>query len=63
MAFTRKKENWSDIQKECYERNCICSGCSYSQYETKCQVKYSLIEKIKVFGLESGVKTKQWLQT
>ena len=53
---------WSDLQKECYERNCICRGCGYSQYSSACQVKYSLMEKIKVFGVESGVKTKQWLQ-
>ena len=54
---------WSDLQKECYARNCICRGCEYNKYSTKCMVKNSLIDKIRIFGLESGVETKKWLQT
>jgi hypothetical protein len=57
-----KNEKWSDLQAFCYERNCICEDCFYKQYnEGKCKVKKALIEKIRFFGLESGVKTKQWL--
>ena len=63
MVLEIKNEKWSEIQKECYERNCNCRGCEYKQYNSNCQVKKSLIEQIKKFGLESGVKTKQWLQT
>ena len=51
---------WSEIQKECYERNCICRGCSYSQYSTRCMVKATIMEKIRLFGLENEVETKKW---
>ena len=61
--YDMRNGKWSDLQQECYERNCICRGCKYSQYSSECQVKYSLMEKIKVFGVESGVETKKWLQT
>lgn len=54
---------WSELQKECYERNCVCRGCFYQCYNNGlCGVKQSLIDKIKVFGLKGEVQTKQWLQ-
>lgn len=61
MAMETK---WSNIQKECYARNCICRGCIYSQYNTtfKCRVKKSIIEEILRNGLKEGLETKKWLQ-
>lgn len=56
-----KNSKWSEIQKECYERNCICKNCYYQEYNKNCSVKYSLMKKIKLFGLESEAETKQWL--
>lgn len=54
---------WSDLQKECYDRNCMCQGCFYEQYNKGvCKVKKSIIEKVRMFGLQDEVKTKQWLQ-
>ena len=63
MYRTSNVRHWTDIQIFCYERNCICENCLYQEYNNgRCKIKKSLIEKIKNFGLESGVKTKQWLQ-
>lgn len=55
---------WSDLQKECYDRNLDCNGCIYSQYNKKfkCRVKKSIVEEIVKNGLKEGLKTKQWLQ-
>lgn len=54
---------WSDLQTFCYERNCICKGCLYKQYNNgKCRVKESLMDKIRIFGLKKEAETKQWLQ-
>lgn len=61
--FNPRNEKWSDIQKECYARNCICEGCEYKEYNSHCQVKRSIIETIRAFGLEDGIRTKKWLQT
>lgn len=57
-----KLSEWTNIQKECYDRNCICEGCFFRQYNKRCKVKKTLIATIKKFGLDSGVETKQWLQ-
>ena len=62
MTFNQRNENWSDLQKECYERNCNCHGCKYSHYSTVCKVKTSIIEKILLFGIDESVETKKWLQ-
>lgn len=58
------KKEWSNIQKECYERNCNCDGCHYSQYNEKfkCQVKWSILKEIEKNGLKEGFKTKKWLE-
>ena len=49
---------WTNIQKECYERNCVCEGCIYTEYNPNCMVKGSIIEKVLRFGLPKGIKTK-----
>ena len=61
MTIENRNEKWSEIQKECYERNCICENCYYQKYNKNCKIKFSLIEKIKIFGLEKGMITKKWL--
>lgn len=62
MAFNQRNEKWSDLQKECYERNCICDGCQFSHYNIRCRVKDSILEKILLFGIDKSVETKQWLR-
>ena len=47
-----KVEKWTDISKLCYKRKCKCKGCYYNKYlDSKCQMKYSVIKLIKVFGI------------
>ena len=53
-----RTSRWSNIQKECYERNCICEGCMYTEYNPNCAVKGSIIEKVLEFGLPKGIETK-----
>lgn len=62
--YDMKDGTWSNLQRFCYERNCICYGCLYKQYnDGNCNVKQSLIEKIRYFGIKKGKEnTKQWLQ-
>lgn len=61
--YNPRNEVWTNIDKECYQRNCICEGCFYNQYSTKCKAKFALIDKIKTYGLDTKVETKKWLQT
>lgn len=61
--FMPKNSVWTDIDKECYARNCICEGCFYNNFSMKCRAKFALIDKIKLYGLDNKVKTKKWLQT
>lgn len=54
-------KKWSDLQKQCYERNCNCYGCPVLEEISstrQCFVKKSLIEQIRKFGLDEEVKTK-----
>jgi hypothetical protein len=52
--------NFNELQLECYNRNMNCSGCFYSQYNTryKCRVKKSIIEHILKYGIPENLKTK-----
>ena len=43
-------EKWTKTSAQCYERGCVCEGCFYSQMETKCVMKDSVIELLKKFG-------------
>ena len=52
------KKDWSNIQKECYERNCVCKECMYIKYNPNCGVKSSIIEKVLKFGLPKNIETK-----
>lgn len=50
----------TNIQKECYDRNCICLGCEYKQYVSSrgCLVKKSIIEYVTKNGMPIDIKQK-----
>lgn len=58
VDFYATKQDWSNIQKECYDRNCICKGCMYIKYNRNCCVKDSIIKRVLKFGLPKNIKTK-----
>lgn len=58
VDYYATKKEWSNIQKECYERNCICEGCMYTKYNPNCAVKGSIIERVLKFGLPKDINTK-----
>lgn len=44
---------WTELTIMCYERGCNCSGCEFSKGfsdDSKCQVKASVLEGVKVLG-------------
>lgn len=51
---------WTDIQQFCYDRNCNCDGCDFTEMNlsTACKVKQSIIDYIKEYGLPRRVQTK-----
>lgn len=53
IEATVRRNKFSKLQKECYNRNMNCDGCFYSKY--KCRVKYSIIEHIKKQGVPDNV--------
>lgn len=45
---------WNDLTIMCYERGCVCRGCEFSKGfsdNSKCQVKASVLEMVRVFGV------------
>lgn len=42
---------WTKAAKECYNRQCRCAGCPVQEnMETRCRMKVSVIELVRVFG-------------
>lgn len=43
---------WTPTAIECYERGGVCLNCPIQQYieSGKCQMKYRVIEIVKLFG-------------
>lgn len=56
-----KKNVWSKLQYQCYARGCNCHGCpmiTMIESAPRCQVKYSILNFIKQYGLPIDVQTK-----
>ena len=45
-------KRWTPAAKECYLRDCRCSGCFYENYfsKDKCQMKYTVLELVRQLG-------------
>lgn len=49
-----KVRAWNKLLIMCYSRRCRCKGCEYAQFAedgSKCQVKASVLEAVRVFGI------------
>ena len=44
-------ENWTTQAIDCYKRNCICKGCILNTLESKCEMKKTVIELVRLIGL------------
>lgn len=54
-------KKWTPIQRQCYDRNCVCEGCEVQTLissSKKCLVKKSLIEQIRKYGIDERIQTK-----
>lgn len=57
-----RKSHWTQTMQECYDRNCICTGCYQGKLLTsqkKCFVKRAIREYILKFGIPDFVETKK----
>ena len=52
LGRVNKPLGWNATSKMCYERGCVCHGCSCSSLESvgKCQVKAAVLESVRLFG-------------
>ena len=49
-----KIRDWTNLTIMCYERGCVCHGCEFHnrlEDGTKCQVKASVLESVRVLGV------------
>lgn len=48
-----KPIKWTELSKECYQRNCKCKGCIYSEIikSQPCRMKRTVLELVKLFGV------------
>ena len=58
-----KPQRWTLSAIECYKRGCVCDGCFYQYFfkgpNRKCQMKGSVIELVKEFGIPKGGTNEQ----
>lgn len=48
---------WTATAIECYQRGCVCSGCSLEEYCNKYKsMKKEVIGLVRVFGRPRGVQ-------
>ena len=61
QEYKAGKDNWTPSMDTCYERNCVCTGCSIRELITsqKCYVKVAIRDFIKKHGVPPIIKTKQ----
>lgn len=49
-----KLRGWNELTKMCYARCCVCRGCENEHISIdglRCQVKASVLESVRVFGV------------
>jgi len=70
MGKSVSVRRWTITSIDCYERGCVCEGCFYNEFfspqeyktlletNTKCQMKASVLELVRLFGIPEGMTVK-----
>ena len=53
---------WTKIAIECFERNCICEDCYYSNLEEKCKLKNSVLALVRAYGVPKDALRRNFIK-
>lgn len=55
---------WTNAAIECFSRGCVCEDCFYNEFfktaesKKQCQMKFIVLESVRVLGKPESVKEK-----